>query len=158
MCWMHCLIYKVYLSTSESVTVQLTPSSVNVCPGELVTVKCTLPEADTSYTRWTVLPKSSLYEQVDLILNEINNISQRFVYSYETNFRVEWTSFSPLCSTFMTNATASLDGVIVKCSYTPSITKASTITVRGNRNFYHYFYCFCIFVNSLYPLNQTYRL
>ena len=98
----------IFLSSSESATIQLTPSSVNVCPGELVTVKCTLPEADMNYTRWTISPESSVNEQVQLILDEINNISQHFVYTYQTKIRVEWTSFSPLCSTFMTNATQHL--------------------------------------------------
>ena len=71
-----------FQSTSEGATVQLTPSSVTVCPGELVTAKCTLPEADMSYTRWTIIPESSLYEQVDLILNEFHNITQCFVYTH----------------------------------------------------------------------------
>ena len=128
---MYYLIYtKYFQSTSESATVQLTPGSVNVCQGELVAVKCNISDAELIYTRWTISLESTLYEEVVMTLSEIVNISQRFAYTPLTNFRAEWTSFSPLCSTFMTNATAVLDEATVKCSYL-SVTKSLTITIRG---------------------------
>ena len=122
---------KYFQSTSESATMQLTPSSVNVCPGELVAVKCTISDAELTYTRWTISLKSTLHEEWILTLSDIMNISQAIDYTSLTNFRAEWTSFSPLCSTFMTNATAALVGAIVKCSHTSSVTKSLTITTRG---------------------------
>ena len=84
------------LATSESATIQLTPSSVNVCPGELVTVKYTLPVTNINYTRWTIIPESSVNEEVELTLNDNVHINEHFTYILQTNFRVEWASFSPL--------------------------------------------------------------
>ena len=45
--------------------------------------------------------------------------------------KTEWTSFSPLSSTRVTNATPALDGAIVECTFTNSMMDILTISIKG---------------------------
>ena len=146
----------IHLKYTESVRLELTPSSVNVCTGESVTLKCTIRDNDRNNTRWTIISRSSMVPDVHLDVSHLTTeLTERFVPELDTNIRVERTSFSPLCTTFMTNATTALDGVIVKCSINRSVTESLTITVRGNKL---YSYLFLYIVDSSYSLNQMYQL
>ena len=115
--------------SKESISaVEVTPDTVSVCPGEPVTFKCT---TSTTLLWWSVilnnvtLPPFELPLLTQSIMESVNEVPVANLV-----FRAEWTSLSPPCSTFITNASLALHNAQVKCSSAGS-SDTSTIVMRG---------------------------
>lgn len=109
----------------------LTPSSISVCPGDEIVVKCT--ESDTTATlelRWTIILENQTYQTVDLHLSNNTVTSRNEDQKYVAGVYIysELISNSPLTATLMTSAHPVLDGAVVQCRTTASM-GSSTIRV-----------------------------
>ena len=128
----------------------MTPGSITACPNEEIVILCTVSEVDRNYTRWTVTLEGNNIPPVEFALNALYR-HERYVVEAETNIIVEWTSFSPLSSTLMTNVTPALDGAIVECEFTNSMEDSLTISIKGISLAKAISFCT---VNSVYPFYQ----
>ena len=108
----------------------MTPGSITACPNEEIVILCTVSEADRNYTRWTVALEDNNIPPVELSLDALQDRHERYVVETNTTILLEWTSFSPLSSTLMTNVTPALDGAIVECIFSKSM-DSLTITIIG---------------------------
>ena len=116
-----------HLESSRS-AVQLTPSSsLTVCPGEQIVIKCT-PSTNVTALRWTITVEDSVTELL------LTSTRREFSQSDDTTgirFDAEWMSSIPPYSTLMTNATLELRGAQVTCLEARSLTDSLIIYMRG---------------------------
>ena len=109
----------------------MTTGSITACPNEEIVILCTVSEADRNYTRWTVTLEDNNIPSLEFSLTALQNRHRRYVVETNTTILLEWTSFSPLSSTLMTNATTALDGTIVECAFTNSMMDSLTVSIIG---------------------------
>ena len=111
----------------------LSHSSVSICLGEDIVIKCTESEEVARYFRWSITLKGTQHNLKELILNtQVNHNEVEFPQI--GTFYSEWTSFSPLCSTLtITHATLALNGATVTCSSRSTVqpTASLIITIEG---------------------------
>ena len=116
--------------TTGSRTAELTPSSsINICPGEDISIKCT--DLGTTRTlRWTITPQNRSIDDIQLDLSTLNKTQKS---QLNVTFYAEWTSFSPVCSTFTTTAVSALNGAMVTCQQTAASMDMLTITIKRGK-------------------------
>ena len=108
--------------------VELTPStSLSVCPGEQVVIKCTASISAT-FVAWSVELATRSRERIHLpFLSGSRNDSLVHDSMTGLTFHAELISLAPACSTFVTTATLALDNTQVTCR--ESTTSANTVTI-----------------------------
>ena len=132
MCLVHrSLVFLVaisYLKGTRS-SVELTPVTASVCPGERVTLKC-IVTTSSAILQWNLRMDNNSIPPLELLLSPANNKSENRIPSTNLVLHAELISLSPPCSTFTTNATLALHNAQVSCTSGDSHA-TSTITLRG---------------------------
>ena len=124
-----CVYFLLLLCCSKgSSSVEVTPDTVSVCPGELITFKCT---TSVTLLRWTVTLTDKTRAPVELLLSPSTMEVVSEIPTHGLVFHAEWTSLSPPCSTFMTNASLALHNAQVKC--TAAMTSDTSIIIMRGR-------------------------
>ena len=114
-----------HLESSQS-AVQLTPSSsLTVCPGEKIAIKCT-PSPNVTALRWMIIIEE---RKIELLLTSARREFSQSDVTTGIRFDAEWRSST--YSTLMTNATLALHDAQVTCLDMESSTGSLTIYMQG---------------------------